>query len=227
MALQSCGFTRTVSVTDIIRDIDEEMRRDAFMSRVRRYSWVFFLVVIIVLVVVAVGYFWQDRQSSITAAKAGELSDAVALAETDADAAKAQLEALAADPSNGNSILASFERAELGLREGNSAEATAALEALAATREGDAYAKAASLFSVYTDINDGAPADLLAKLNPLIDEDGAFTQLALELKAQVLVRDGKADDALAALDQLLAIEGIERDQKLRAEALRDSLDAGS
>lgn len=214
-------------MTDIIRDIDEEMRRDAFLARVRRYSWVFFLVVIVVLVVVTVGYFWQDRQARAKAAAAGELSSALTLAETDAQAAKDQLDALAADVSNGNSILASFERAELGLREGNSAEATAALEALAATREGDAYAKAASLYSVYTDINDGAPADLLAKLNPLIDEDGAFTQLALELKAQVLVRDGKADDALAALDQLLAIEGIERDQKLRAEALRDSLDAGS
>ena len=75
-------------MTDIIRDIDEEMRRDAFMSRVRRYSWVFFLVVIVVLVVVTVGYFWQDRQSNLKQAKASELSSAVALIEDDASAAK-------------------------------------------------------------------------------------------------------------------------------------------
>ena len=55
-------------MTDIIRDIDEEMRRDAFLSRVRRYAWVFLLVVVVVLVIVAAGYFWQNRQASMRSA---------------------------------------------------------------------------------------------------------------------------------------------------------------
>ena len=214
-------------MTDIIRDIDEEMRRDAFMARVRRYSWVFFLVVIVVLVVVTVGYFWQDRQSRITSAKASELSSAIALAETDPAAAKEQLAALAADPSNGNSVLAGFESAELSLREGDEAGAVAALEALASVREGDAYAKAATIFSVYSAINSGDAATLLGKLDPLIGEDGVFTELALELKAQVLARDGKGAEALAVLETLLEREGLERDLQTRAETLLDSLGSGS
>lgn len=214
-------------MTDIIRDIDEEMRRDAFLARVRRYSWVFFLVVIIVLVVVAVGYFWQDRQARLQATKASELSGALTLAETDAQAAKSQLDALALDTTNGNSILASFERAELSLREGKADEATAALEGLAGLREGDAYAKAATVFSVYTDINSGDAATLLSKLDPLIAENGPFTELAMDLKAQVLVRDGKTAEALAVLEELLGREGLERDLQARAQTLRDSLGAGS
>jgi len=214
-------------VTDIIRDIDEEMRRDAFMSRVRRYAWVFFLVVFIVLVVVAVGYFWQGRQASIKTAKAAELSDALTLVETDEAAAKAQLQALASDGSNGNSILAGFELAELGLRAGNSEEAVAAFETLAAARDGDAYAKAATLFGIYSSIDTADVSTLLSKLDPLIAENGAFTALATELKAQVLVRDGKADEAIGLLDGLLEGEGLERDLHNRAQALRDSLGAGS
>lgn len=214
-------------MTDIIRDIDEEMRRDAFLARVRRYSWVFFLVVVVVMVVVTVGYFWQDRQARTKAAAAGELSSALTLAETDAQGAKEQLDALAADVNNGNSILASFERAELSLREGNDAEATKALENLASLREGDAYAKAAIVFSVYTEVNTGDAAKLIGKLDPLIAEEGAFTELALDLKAQVLARDGQNDKALQVLEALLGREGLDRELQARAETLRDSLGAGS
>ncbi|MGB0482394.1 MAG: tetratricopeptide repeat protein [Alphaproteobacteria bacterium] len=213
-------------MTDIIRDIDEEMRRDAFLSRVRRYAWVFLLVVVVVLVIVAAGYFWQNRQASMRSAQAGELSSALTLAETDADAARAQLEALVAGSSGGNAIVAGFELAEIEARAGDTEAAAAALEALAEARGGDAYAKTASLFSAYTELDTAEPASLLARLDPLIAEDASFTALAMELKAQVLIRTGDQAGALALLDQLLARDGLTRDVAGRVQALRDSLSAG-
>ena len=178
MALSLSGSdTGKKSVTDIIRDIDEEMRRDAFLSRVRRYAWVFFLVVVVVLFIVAAGYFWQNRQASMRSAQAGELSSALTLAETDAEAARAQLEALVAGSSGGNAIVAGFELAEIEARAGNTEAAAAALEALAEARGGDAYAKTASLFSAYTELDSAEPASLLARLDPLIAEDASFLSL--------------------------------------------------
>lgn len=226
MALSLSGSdTGKKSVTDIIRDIDEEMRRDAFLSRVRRYAWVFFLVVVVVLFIVAAGYFWQNRQASMRSAQAGELSSALTLAETDAEAARAQLEALVAGSSGGNAIVAGFELAEIEARAGNTEAAAAALEALAEARGGDAYAKTASLFSAYTELDSAEPASLLARLDPLIAEDASFTALAMELKAQVLIRTGDQAGALALLDQLLARDGLTRDVTGRVQALRDSLSA--
>ena len=226
MALSLSGSdTGKKSVTDIIRDIDEEMRRDAFLSRVRRYAWVFLLVVVVVLFIVAAGYFWQNRQASMRSAQAGELSSALTLAETDAEAARAQLEALVAGSSGGNAIVAGFELAEIEARAGNTEAAAAALEALAEARGGDAYAKTASLFSAYTELDSAEPASLLARLDPLIAEDASFTALAMELKAQVLIRTGDQAGALALLDQLLARDGLTRDVTSRVQALRDSLSA--
>ena len=226
MALSLSGSdTGKKSVTDIIRDIDEEMRRDAFISRVRRYAWVFLLVVVVVLFIVAAGYFWQNRQASMRSAQAGELSSALTLAETDAEAARAQLEALVAGSSGGNAIVAGFELAEIEARAGNTEAAAAALEALADARGGDAYAKTASLFSAYTELDSAEPASLLARLDPLIAEDASFTALAMELKAQVLIRTGDQAGALALLDQLLARDGLTRDVTGRVQALRDSLSA--
>ena len=226
MALSLSGSdTGKKSVTDIIRDIDEEMRRDAFLSRVRRYAWVFLLVVVVVLFIVAAGYFWQNRQASMRSAQAGELSSALTLAETDAEAARAQLEALVAGSSGGNAIVAGFELAEIEARAGNTEAAAAALEALADARGGDAYAKTASLFSAYTELDSAEPASLLARLDPLIAEDASFTALAMELKAQVLIRTGDQAGALALLDELLARDGLARDVTGRVQALRDSLSA--
>ena len=226
MALSLSGSdTGKKSVTDIIRDIDEEMRRDAFLSRVRRYAWVFLLVVVVVLFIVAAGYFWQNRQASMRSAQAGELSSALTLTETDAEAARAQLEALVAGSSGGNAIVAGFELAEIEARAGNTEAAAAALEALAEARGGDAYAKTASLFSAYTELDSAEPASLLARLDPLIAEDASFTALAMELKAQVLIRTGDQAGALALLDQLLARDGLTRDVTGRVQALRDSLSA--
>ena len=81
------------------------------------------------------------------------------------------------------------------------------------------------MFSAYTELDSAEPASLLARLDPLIAEDASFTALAMELKAQVLIRTGDQAGALALLDQLLARDGLTRDVTGRVQALRDSLSA--
>ena len=211
-------------MTDIIRDIDEEMRRDAFfrasadtlgVTSGRRGGAVH-----------RRGRVLLAESPGLDALGAGQqLSSALTLVETDAEAARAQLEALVANSGGGNAIVAGFELAEIQARAEDTDAAAAALEALAEARGGDAYAKTASLFSAYTELDSAEPASLLARLDPLIAEDASFTALAMELKAQVLIRTGDQAGALALLDQLLARDGLTRDVTGRVQALRDSLSA--
>ena len=146
---------------------------------IRRYAWVFLLVVVVVLVIVLFQVLLAEPPG-LDALGAGrvELSSALTLAETDADAARAQLEALVAG-SGGNAIVAGFELAEIEARAGDTEAAAAALEALAEARGGDAYAKTASLFSAYTELDTAEPAEACSRGSILIAEDASFTALAM------------------------------------------------
>src|SRR6516164_10476009 len=105
-------------VSDIFREIDEELRRDNLLklwSRYRRY-----IVALAVLVLVVAGGIvaWRDHQLSERRAQSMRYSAALSLAREGNDAEAAKVFAAIAQEGGGYSELAAFQEAELLAKSG-------------------------------------------------------------------------------------------------------------
>src|SRR5512146_2270645 len=79
------------SVSDIFREIDEELRRDNLLKLWQRYAKYIIGVVILVLLIAGAIVAWRDHQANERRAQGSRYSSALALARAgkDAEAAKA------------------------------------------------------------------------------------------------------------------------------------------
>jgi hypothetical protein len=209
-------------VSDIFREVDEEVRREQLKQLWERYG--IYVIALAVLIVAGVGgyrgwEYWQAKQ----AAEAGAKFDAaIELAEADGKSADAQaaFAKIAAEATPGYRVLARLqEAAELGKSDAKAAvtayDAVAADTSVAKPLRDLAAVRAAIL------LVDTAPlAEMSRRLESLATPDGAFRHTARELLALAAYR---ANDATALKRWLDAIAGdAEAPQTLRVrmEALR-------
>lgn len=175
----------------LIREVDEEVRRDQFLKVWERYSSL--IIAVALLVVIGVGgwrgYDWWQNKKAAESGTAFEA--AVTLAEEDKhDEARAAFAKVAAEGTSGYRLLARFrEAAELGRTD--QAAAVKAYDALVADSGigqplQDLAAVRAGLLLV-----DTAPlADLTTRLEPLTAKDRTFRHTARELLALSAWRAG-------------------------------------
>jgi hypothetical protein len=178
-------------VSDIFREVDEEVRREQLQRLWDRYSGL--IIAVAVLIVIAVGgwrgYEWWEAKKAAESGAAFEA--AIALADEGKRAeAQAAFARIAAEGSSGYRILARFrEAAELGRTD--AAASVKAYDALASDSSlgrplQDLAAVRAGLLLV-----DTAPlADLNARLEPLTAGDRTFRHTARELLALGAWRTG-------------------------------------
>jgi hypothetical protein len=129
----------------------------------------------------------------------------VAATELAADDRESAILALAeiGGPDGGYGTLATFERAQILADDGRHDEALAIWDQLAADSSGGpAFQAVAMLFSVMHQIDDGDPAALEAKLQPLTTADNRFRPLAMELGAILALRQGQIDQARQIYTQI-------------------------
>jgi hypothetical protein len=178
-------------VSDIFREVDEEVRRERLAQIWQRHSGL--IIAAALLVVIAVGgwrgYEWWEAKKAAEAGAAFEA--AISLADQGKHAeAQAAFAKVAVEGSSGYRMLARFrEAAEAGRTD--QAAAVKAYDALAADSSlgrplQDLAAVRAGLLLV-----DTAPlADLNARLEPLTAPDRAFRHTARELLALAAWRTG-------------------------------------
>jgi hypothetical protein len=214
------------SSEEFIREVDEELRRDQLAKLWQRYGTL--VVALAVLVVVAtaakVGWDqWRQRQMAAEALRFATAEQALS-AGRGAEAAE-QFAALAAEGDTGYAALARLKEAEAKLAVKDEAGAVAALERLAGEGGADdpILRDLGALLALQREIDQGDPAELARRLEPLAAGGSPWRHRARELQALVAIRAGELERARGILAELSREVGVPPTQQRRAEELLQAI----
>lgn len=190
-------------MSDIFREVDEDLRRDEAAKVWKKYG-PYMIGLAATLVLATLGYqLWRNWETERRLERSDRFIEAVRLAEDVAPEAALPALAELGGPDGGYGTLAAFERARLLAEAGRRDEAVALWDELAADgKAGSALQAAARLFAVMHQIDDGDPADLRARLQPLLEPGHGSRPTALELTAVLALREGDRDEARRVYTEL-------------------------
>jgi hypothetical protein len=190
----------------LIREIDEDLRRDRMLRLWKRYRGLLAAAVGLLLVTVAGVQAWSYLKEKRVAEAAAALADADGLAAADPAAALAGFARLADDGPAGYALIARFEEAALRARQGDRAGAIAAYEQAGRQTADPLYRDLATLMALMVTLQ--APlaevdtAAVQAKLTGLAADGSPWRFSARELQAMVALKSGQTGEAERLLQQL-------------------------
>jgi hypothetical protein len=213
-------------VSEIFREIDEELRRDNLMKLWRLYGRYVVIAVVLVLAVAGGVVAWRHHQLSERQAVSVRYAAAMSLLRQgkDSDAAKV-FDTVARDGGSGYGRLADFEAADLAAKSGDRKAAVAAYDRIAASADVDQELRdAAALLSVMNSIDDGDPQAVITRLKPFTEAGNPWRATALELTGAAQLKSGNKSAALdiykQLADDLKAPEGVRTRAAEMAAALK-------
>ena len=204
-------------MSDIFREIDEELRRDNLLKLWSRYGR--YVVAAVVLALAVAGGFaaWRAHQLTERQAQSARYASAMALARAGKNGDAATVLATVAREGGGYSVLASFENAALLAKAGDHEKAAAAYDRIAeAGGVSPTFHGLAVLLSVMQHTLDAAPKAAVARLAPLTAPQSPWRPTALELTAAAQLKLGDAKAALAIYKGLA--DDLAAPRSLRARA---------
>jgi hypothetical protein len=208
-------------MTDIFDEVGEDLRRDQMKRIWQRYSGVIIGIAVLIVAATA-GWRGYETWAASRAAAAGE-TYAAAIATAEAGDHKAAAEALlafASDAPGEYGRLARFRAASEHAAAGDTDNALAAFEALAA--DGSLPAELRDLARVRAAMLALDKEDLAAVKARVADLDtdiNAFRHSAREIVAIAAVKAGAWDEARAVLEKLRADPAVPADVAQRAQIL--------
>jgi hypothetical protein len=199
-----------------IDEVTEEVRRDRLFAMFRKYGW----IGVVAVIAIVGGTAFSEWQKAQAAARAQGFGDAVAKAMALPTPAERET-ALAAVKADAGQI------APKALLSASEAEKPAALEdlrALAAdASQPQIYRDLAALRAVMLAGKDQPIAERRAVLEGLAVPGRAFRTLALEQIAYLLIEDGKTDEAIKALGDLMQDQASPSGLRARASQMITAL----
>lgn len=204
-------------MSEIFREIDEELRRDNFLKLWSRYGRYVIAIAVLALAVAGGIAAWRAHQLSERQAQSARFASALALARADKNGDAATVFATIAKEGGGYSILASFENAALLAKAGDRAKAAAAYDRIAGSNGlGPTFRDLAVLLSVMQETPDANPKSAIARLAPLTAAGSPWRSTALELTAAAQLKLGDKKAALEIYKSLA--DDLTAPRSLRARA---------
>lgn len=206
------------NVTDIFREVEEELRHDRYAKLWRKYGKYVIAIAVLIVVATAGSVAWRDHQRKQRAAESERFAAGMMLiAENKLPEAADAFGALARDAGGDYGALARLEEAGLRAQAGDVAGAQRAYDELAA----DSGAKQslrdlAVLLSVAHNADKVDPAEGRARLKPLLADDNPWRFSARELTAVLALRVG--DTAAAKESYKVIADDQNAPPALRARA---------
>ena len=201
------------SVSDIFREIDEELRRENLLKLWSRYGWHVTIVVVLALVIAGGYVAWRNHEQAERRAQSTRFAGALELTQNGKDADAVKAFGAVAQEGGGYSILAAFEEADLLARSGDAKGAIAAYDRLADSGATDPVLRnAAVLLSAMHSLPDSDPKAEIDRLAPLTAAGNPWRGTALELTAAARLKSGDRSGALelykSLADDLTAPQGL-------------------
>ena len=200
-------------MSDIFREIDEELRRDNWLKLWQRYNRYIIGAVILVLLIVGAIVAWRNHQLSLRQAQSVRYEAGLALLRQGKEAEAAKIFASVGDEGAAYGQLAAFEAADLAAKSGDRKAAIADYDKLAASSDVDPELRdVATLLSVMNGFADSDPKAVIDRLKPLAESGNPWRSTALELTAAARLKSGDKTAALdiykKLADDLAAPEGV-------------------
>ncbi|MGD9616770.1 MAG: tetratricopeptide repeat protein [Alphaproteobacteria bacterium] len=204
-------------MSDIFREIDDELRRENLLQLWSRYSR-YIIAGIVVLALIIGGIFaWRQHLASERLAQANRFSAALALARQGKENEAAKLFAEVANNGGGYGIPAAFQHAALLAKTGDLQGAFAVYERLAASSEvGREYRDLAALLAVMHQFPDADPQTVIERLAPLTVDGNLWRATALDLTAAAKLKAGDSGGALEIYRKLADDLAVPRELRARA-----------
>lgn len=210
---------------EFFREVDEELQRERLAKIWHRYGGLIVGLALLAVLGTAGKVAWDHWEHRQDAAEADRfMAAATALSASRPADAAAQFAALAAEGQTGYAALARLREAEAKLALNDPAGAAAALEALG--QDGDADPILRDLGTVTAaarELDQGDPAALRAKLEPIAAPGSPWRDQARELLAALAIRTGDLETARGILSELARDATVPPSQKNRAEELLQAI----
>jgi hypothetical protein len=184
-------------VSDIFREIDEELRRDNLLKLWARYRFYICAAAGLVLVIALGIVGWRNYQLNERLAQSTRYAAALTLARDGKEADAAKVFAAITQEGGGYAALASFEEAALLAKSGDRAAAIGDYDHIAATGDlGSGLRGLAVLLSVMQSLPEADAHQTIERLAPLTETANPWRPTALELTALARLKSGDKSGAL-------------------------------